>query len=123
MIPDINERSAEIFNLIDRNRMNYDNVLVNIEDKKQRKLLMNCLKIDIKLLYMQLMIEGKLTEDGLFDTNVDVVALSSNNIISIFVHAYISIQYPVLDNSFVETKILTLMYTIMTNMGLNKRTY
>lgn len=123
MIPDINERSAEIFNLIDRNRMNFDNVLVKIEDKKQRKLLMNCLKIDIRLLYMQLMIEGKLTEDGLFDTNVDVVALSSNNIISIFVHAYISIQYPVLDNSFVETKILTLMYTIMTNMGLNKRTY
>ena len=62
------------------------------------------------------MIEGKLTEDGLFDTNVDVVILSSNNILSIFVHAYISIHYPVLDNSFVETKILTLMYTIMTNM-------
>lgn len=52
LIPDINERSAEIFNLKDRNRMNYDNVLVKIEDKKQRKLLMNCLKIDIRLLSM-----------------------------------------------------------------------
>lgn len=52
LIPDINEQCAEIINLIHRNRMNYGNVLVKIDDKKQRKLLINCLKIDIRLLYM-----------------------------------------------------------------------
>ncbi|KAK8900271.1 hypothetical protein M9Y10_002594 [Tritrichomonas musculus] len=44
LIPNINEQHTEIINLIDSNRMNYDKVLVKIEDKKQCKLLRDCLK-------------------------------------------------------------------------------
>ena len=72
-IPDANEQCAENINLINNNRMNYDKILVKIEDKKQCKLLKDRYKID---LYTANDKEVKLT-NGLFDTNFDVIISTS----------------------------------------------
>lgn len=99
LIPDLNKQCAEMISLIDRNIMNYNNVLVKIEDKKQRMILRDCLKDRFKVaLYKSDDKEVKLTEDGLFDTNADVVISTSSiqngqsineNILSIYVKTYI----------------------------------
>ena len=43
LISNADEQHASIVDLIDKNRMNYDKVLVKIEDKKECKRMKNCL--------------------------------------------------------------------------------
>ncbi|KAK8898244.1 hypothetical protein M9Y10_000522 [Tritrichomonas musculus] len=79
--------------------MNYDKVLVKIEDKKECKRLKNCLKDRYKVaLYTGDSKEVKLNEDGIFEEDVDVVISTSSiqngqsikeNVLSIFVQTYI----------------------------------
>ena len=101
LIPDATEQRAAIVNLIDTKRMNYDKVLVKIEDKKECKILKKLLKDRYKVaLYTADDKEIVLNEDGLFDKNVDVIISTSSiqngqsikeNILSIFVQTYIDI--------------------------------
>ena len=78
--------------------MNYDKVLVKIEDKKECKILKKLLKDRYKVaLYTDDTKEIKLNEDGLFDEDVDMIISTSSiqngqpikeNILSIFVQTY-----------------------------------
>ena len=96
---DADEQREAIVNLIDRKRMYYDKILVKIEDKKECKKLRELLKDKYKVaLYTGDDKEVKLNEDGLFETNVDVIISTSSiqngqsikeNILSIFVQTYI----------------------------------
>ena len=45
LISNVDEQRSEIVNLIDIKRMNYDKVLVKIEDKKECKILKELLKV------------------------------------------------------------------------------
>ena len=45
LISNVDEQRSEIVNLIDTKRMNYDKVLVKIEDKKECKILKELLKV------------------------------------------------------------------------------
>ncbi len=79
--------------------MNYEILLIKIEDKKECKLLKEMLKDRYKVaLYTGDNKEVKFNEDGLFDEDVDVVISTSfiqngqsikENILSIFVQTYI----------------------------------
>ena len=99
LISDADGQRAAIVDLIDKNRMNYDKVLVKIEDKKECKRLKNCLKDRYKVaLYTGDSKEVKLNEDGIFEEDVDVVISTSSiqngqsikeNVLSIFVQTYI----------------------------------
>ena len=98
LISNVDEQRSEIVNLIDTKRMNYDKVLVKIEDKKECKILKELLKDRYKVaLYTDDTKEIKLNEDGLFDEDVDVIISTSSiqngqpikeNILSIFVQTY-----------------------------------
>ena len=99
LMTDADEQRDAIVNLIDRKRMYYDKILVKIEDKKECKKLRELLKDKYKVaLYTGDDKEVKLNEDGLFETNVDVIISTSSiqngqsikeNILSIFVQTYI----------------------------------
>ena len=59
--------------------MNYDKVLVKIEDKKQCTILKELLKDRYKVaLYTGDTKEIKLNEDGLFDEDVDIIISTSS---------------------------------------------
>ena len=59
--------------------MNYDKVLVKIEDKKEHNILKELLKDRYKVaLYTGDTKEVKLNEDGMFDEDVDVIVSTSS---------------------------------------------
>ena len=100
LIQDATEQRSEIVNLINRKRMNYDKVLVNIEDKEECKILKELLKVIYKIaLYTADNKEVRLNDDGLLEENVDAIMSTSSiqngqfikeNILSIFVQTYIN---------------------------------
>ena len=79
LMTDADEQRDAIVNLIDRKRMYYDKILVKIEDKKECKKLRELLKDKYKVaLYTGDDKEVKLNEDGLFETDVDVIISTSS---------------------------------------------
>ena len=99
LIPDADQQRAAIISLIDQKRMKYDEILVKIEDKKECKLLKESLKNRYKVaLYTSEDKETKLNENGMFETDVDVIISTysiqngqsnKENVLSIFVQTYI----------------------------------
>ena len=99
MISNVDEQRADIIKLIDTKRMNYDKILLKIEDKKECKIMKELLKDKYKVaLYTGDIKEVKLNEDSLFEEDVDFIISTSfiqngqsnkENILSIFVQTYI----------------------------------
>ena len=79
LISNVDEQQSGFFNLINWKRMNYDKVLVKIEDKNKCKILKELLKDRNKaVLYTNDTKEAKLNEDGLFEKDVGVILSTSS---------------------------------------------
>ena len=99
LMPDATGQRSAIVNLIDTKRMDYDKVLIKIEDKKECKQLKELLKDRYNVALYTADAKGvKLNKDGLFEEDVNVIISTSlimngqsikENILSIFIQTYI----------------------------------
>ena len=100
LIQDATEQRSEIVNLINRKKMNYDFVLINLEDKEECKILKELLKVIYKIaLYTADNKEVRLNEDGLLCLlHLSRMDNLLKRIFYLYSSKHISIRSPVLSN-------------------------